>query len=136
MLPWASEVIECGVFIWLGSDPRAPPTDLMNRPFLSYFTTRELTYPSETKMFPCASQVTSVGRPKRYFSGGAGGSVLSNAPATGSGRRPSTIITRPSGLNLMTMFVPSSTTQMLSCASTRTWCANSMPYAPWPISRT
>ena len=87
-------------------------------------------------MLPCASQVTSVGRPNRYFSGGAAGCVLSNAPATGSGRRPSTITTRPSGLNLMTMFVPSSTTQMLSSRSTRTACANSRPYTPCPISRT
>ena len=31
-------------------------------------------------MLPCASQVTSVGRPNWYFSGGAGGSVLSNGP--------------------------------------------------------
>src|SRR6266850_258613 len=99
MLPCASDVIECGVFNWLGSDPRVP-TDLRNRPFLSYFTTREFTYPSEMKIFPCASHVTSVGRPNRYFSGGAAGCVLSNAPATDSGRRPSTITTRPSGLNL------------------------------------
>jgi hypothetical protein len=42
MLPWASEVIECGVFNWLGSEPRVP-TDLTNRPFLSYLTTREFT---------------------------------------------------------------------------------------------
>ena len=67
-------------------------------------------------MFPCGSNVTSVGRPKRYFSGGAAGACCRTAPATGSGRRPSTIITRPSGLNLITMFVPSSTVQMLSCA--------------------
>ena len=78
-------------------------------------------------MLPCASQVTSVGRPKRYFSAGAAGSVLSNTPAIGSGRRPSTIATRPSGVNLMTMFVPSSTTQMLSSLSTRMACANSRP---------
>ena len=48
-------------------------------------------------------------------------------PSTASGRRPSTITTRPSGLNLMTMFVPSSTAQMLSSRSTRTACANSNP---------
>jgi len=35
--------------------------------------------------------------------------------------------TRPSGLNLITMFDPSSTTQMLSAASMRTWAANMKP---------
>ena len=34
------------------------------------------------------------------------------------------------------MFDPSSTTQMLSRGSTRTTCANTNPYTPWPISRT
>ena len=47
--------------------------------------------------------------------------------STASGRRPITIVTRPAGLNLITMFVPSSTAQMLSCASTRTECANEKP---------
>ena len=64
-----------------------------------------------------------VGRPsERYFrsSTGPSGVVVCVAPATGSGRRPSTITTRPAGLNLMTMFVPSSTTQTLSSRSTRT----------------
>src|SRR4030095_1218018 len=97
MLPCASDVIECGVFIWLGADPRVVPTDFRNRPFLSYSPTRELTSPSETKMLPCASQVTSVGRPNRYFSGGAGGRVLSNGPATGSGRRRRHLTTRSAG---------------------------------------
>ena len=51
-----------------------------------------------------------------YFSaGGAGPAALATAPATASGLWPITITTRPAGLNLMTMFVPSSTTQMLSC---------------------
>ena len=57
-----------------------------------------------------------------------GGAVgVATAPATASGRRPSTITTRPAGLNLMTMFVPSSTVQMLSSGSTRTLWANSKP---------
>ena len=66
-------------------------------------------------MLPCGSHATSVGRPSMYFSaGGAGPSVVATAPATTSGLWPSTITTRPAGLNLITMFVPSSTTQMLS----------------------
>ena len=40
--------------------------------------------------------------------------------STGSSRRPIVIKMRPSGLNLTSMSVPSSTAQMLSCASTRT----------------
>ena len=47
-----------------------------------------------------------------------------------------TIATRPAGLNLMTMFDPSSTVQMLSSLSTRTAWANVKPYSPAPISRT
>ena len=49
--------------------------------------------------------------------------------------RPIVIRRGRSGSNLMTMFDPSSTTQMLSCRSTRTVCANTNPYSPWPISR-
>ena len=52
---------------------------------------------------------------------------LASSPSTASGLRPSSISTFPSGLNLVTMFEPSSTVQMLSCASTRTECANSKP---------
>ena len=37
------------------------------------------------------------------------------AGSPGSGLLPSTITTRPSGLNLITMFDPSSTAQILSC---------------------
>ena len=44
-----------------GPLPRVP-TDLMNRPFLSYFTTRESPYPSDTKMLPWGSQPMSVSR--------------------------------------------------------------------------
>ena len=35
----------------------------------------------------------------------------------------------------MTMLDPRSTTQMLSCGSTRTAWPNRNPYTPWPISR-
>ena len=52
------------------------------------------------------------------------------------GRRPMTIVTRPCGLNLTTMFDPSSTAQMLSSLSTRTACAKTSPYSPCPSSRT
>jgi hypothetical protein len=47
--------------------------------------------------------------------------------AIGSSRRPIVINTLPSGLNLISMSVPSSTAQMLSCASTRTECAKAKP---------
>ena len=102
----------------------------MKRPFLSYFTTRELPYPSDTKMLPAASHATSVGRLNTY------GSAFDGAGSPGSGLRPSTMATRPSGVNLITMLVPSSTAHMLSCGSTRTACANAKPYSPSPISRT
>ena len=70
-----------------------------------------------------------VGRPaefvllRRRSGGGAAGST----PSNGGGLRPSTISTLPSGLNFVTMFVPSSTVQMLSSLSTRTEWANSKP---------
>jgi hypothetical protein len=51
---------------------------------------------------------------------------VATAPATASGRWPSTMTMRPAGLNFTTRFVPSSTTQMLSWGSTRTLCAYSM----------
>ena len=53
-------------------------------------------------MLPWASHVTSVGRPNRYFwfSTGPPGVLVWTAPATGSGRRPSTITTRPCGVEL------------------------------------
>ena len=55
----------------------------------------------------------------------AGGALLvaggaGSAPKTAGGLWPKTINTFPSGLNLVTMLVPSSTVQMLSSLSTRT----------------
>ena len=44
-----------------------------------------------------------------------------------SGVRPRTIWTCPCGLNLTIVPAPSSTVQMLSCASTRTVCAKMNP---------
>src|SRR5258707_3582554 len=135
-LPFPSTASPCGVLNWLGSDPGLSlPTCLRNLPFLSYFPTLWLTYPSDIKMFPCGSQPTSVGRPSRYFSAGGAGPVGGGrGPPTASDLRPITITTRPAGLNLMTMFVPSSTAQILSSGSTRTLCANSKPYNPSPLS--
>src|SRR5207249_8856591 len=91
------------------------------------------------KTFPGGSHVISVGRLNRYGCAGGGGvpgAGVASTPSTASGRLPMVISTRPSGLNLTTMLVPSSTAQMLSCESTRTPCAISKPYKPWPISRT
>ena len=52
-------------------------------------------------MLPCGSQATSVGRPSMYFSaGGAGAGGVASAPATTSGLWPSTITTRPGGIEL------------------------------------
>ena len=48
-------------------------------------------------------------------------SDVATAPSTAGGLRPSTIRNLPSGLNFVTVFVPSSTVQMLSCASILTW---------------
>ena len=79
-------------------------------------------------MLPCGSQPTSVGRQKMYFCAGWFGPVgVATSPRTAAGRRPITISTLPSGLNLVTMLVPSSTVQMLSSVSTRTAWANSKP---------
>src|SRR5207247_10628820 len=99
----------------------------MYLPFLSYLTTLELPYPSETKMFPAASHATSVGRLNVY--GCAGGSAAPGGgvgfiPSTDSGLLPRSITPRPRGLNLTNMFVPSSTAQLLSCGSTCTASAH------------
>ena len=65
-----------------------------------------------------------------------------DAPCAGAGTTndsgflPSVSMTRPSGLNSMTMSDPSSTAQMLSCGSTRTVWANVNAYKPCPSSRT
>ena len=76
------------------------------------------------KMFPWGSQATSVGRPKVYLAAGGFGPGTGDCsmPSTAGGRRPSTIVMWPSGLNRVMVLVPSSTTQMLSCGSTRTLC--------------
>src|SRR5512141_167827 len=83
-LPWASTAIPCGVLNSLGCEPGfSLPTCLRNLPFLSYFTTLWLMYPSETKRLPWASHATSVGRPSMYFSAGApGAGDCATRPAT------------------------------------------------------
>ena len=80
-------------------------------------------------MLPAASQATSVGRLKSVGLGGRA--------ARGRSRRVCLHRFRPTaqqhhgpcprGLNLITMLVPSSTAQMLSCGSTRTAWANAKP---------
>src|SRR4029450_6305457 len=103
-----------GVLNCNGSVPRVP-TDATERPALSYLTTRELLQPSEMEMLPAASHAMSVGRLNRYGAAGGTGVVVGISPSTISYRRPRTISIRPSGLNLRTVFAPSSTVQMLSC---------------------
>src|SRR5207249_8287401 len=126
-LPFPSTWSPCGKLNWPGSRPaRSLPACATNLPFLSNFTTRLLQYPSDTKMLPCGSQATSVGRQKMYFcAGGLGPAVVATAPSTAGGLRPSTIRNLPSGLHFVAVFVPSATVQILSCASTRTAAANS-----------
>src|SRR5262252_2841806 len=89
-------------------------------------------------MLPWGSQPMSVGRQNSYFCavrfGGCG--AAGKTPRTARGLLPSTINTLPSGLNLVTMFEPSSTVQILSSLSTRTEWANSKPRNPLPISLT
>src|SRR5438128_2207805 len=68
-------------------------------------------------MLPAASHPTSVGRLNEY---GLFAPLYMPCPdmaassSTASGRRPIVITTRPWGLNLITMFAPSSTAQMLA----------------------
>lgn len=82
------------------------------------------------------SQPMSVGRQNSYFCalrfGGCG--AAGKTPRTARGLLPSTISTLPWGLNLVTIFEPSSTVQILSSLSTRTEWANSKPRNPLPIS--
>src|SRR5258708_5908116 len=103
------------------------PNDLIHLPSLSYLATRELIYPSLMKVSPAAFQAISVtcrNNPSTGGSGGLGclrGSVLSSEASC---LRPNTMMTWPSGLNLMTISEPLSAAQMLSSLSTRTVCAN------------
>ena len=80
-----------------------------------------------------------IGGPAEAVGVGGGGGVfgggVARKPPPNSIRRPMVMATRPSGVNLMTMSVPSSTTQILSCGSTRTAWAIWKPYSPLPISR-
>ena len=122
-----------------GPGCRACRPDLMKRPFLSYFTTRELHVAVGDEDVALRIPATSVGRPNVYccavaaaFGRRGRDSSLRRPPA--GGRAPSARL--PFGLNLMTMLVPSSTAQMLSSLSTRTACANAKPYSPCPISVT
>ena len=102
-------------------------------------------------MLPSASQATSVGRlklspasPTPTGAGGAAGAARPAGPrarrerpeaaapptpivSSASGLRPIVMTMRPLGSNLMIMFDPSSTTQMLSWRSTRTVWAKTNP---------
>ncbi len=66
-------------------------------------------------MLPSGSQPMSVGRSKVYLPGLAAGPErgAEASASTGSGLLPRVIITRPAGLNSMTMLEPSSTAQIL-----------------------
>src|SRR5438093_4862508 len=117
----------CGVLNSPGLVRPGSPNDFTHSPFLSNLATRELMYPSLMKMFPCGSQVTSVGWRNCPSTGGRGGVTRFHASAPSSDASfflPNTIVTWPSGLNLTIMSDPLSTHQMLSSLSTRTTCAN------------
>src|SRR5213596_3772122 len=137
MFPLASAAMLCGVSNWLGPLPGSPK-DFTQSPFLSNFATRELIYPSLMKMLPWVSHVTSVGWRNCPSTGGRGGLTRFHGSAPSSEAsflRPNTIVTRPSGLNLITISEPLSTAQRLSSLSTRTVCANDQAYRFLPISR-
>src|SRR5438034_5453859 len=137
MFPLASAAMLCGVSNWLGPLPGSPK-DFTQSPFLSNFATRELIYPSLMKMLPWVSHVTSVGWRNCPSTGGRGGLTRFHGSAPSSEAsflRPNTIVTRPSGLNLITISDPLSTAQRLSSLSTRTVCANDHAYRFLPTSR-
>src|SRR5262249_48353265 len=119
--------------------------DFTKSPSFVNFATRELLYPSETKILPSLSHVTSVGRPNVPPRPPPAPTVVNVAgsPCPASSRNPprqtidSSFLPRntrpdPRRLNLITMFEPSSTTHTLSFLSTFTACAKEKPYAPCP----
>src|SRR5580700_8394407 len=127
----------CGTLNCPGPSPGSPH-DFTQFPPLSTFATRELIYPSLINAFPVASQATSVTCRNIPSTGGSGGLTCFSGPVPSSEAscfRPKTIATRPSGLNLITMSDPLSVTQILSCGSTFTACANDQAYKLCPISR-
>src|SRR6266581_725756 len=114
----------CGVLNSPVLVPRSPHC-FIQEPFLSNLATRELMYPSLMNILPSVSHVTSVGWRNSPSTAGRGGvtRVHGTASSDASFLRPNTIVTRPSGLNLMIMSEPLSTAQMLSSLSIRTVCA-------------
>src|SRR5712671_3474307 len=84
--------MECTVWncpVWVPLEPQ----DLMYFPSLSNFATRELSYPSATKISPAASQATSVGLRKLSPgapapTGGATGLAPAAAPPPPPGPPP------------------------------------------------
>ena len=112
---------------WPGPLPGSP-NDLIHLPFLSYLATRELMSPSLMNVSPAASQAMSVTCRNSPSTGGSGRfGMLQRLGALHprpSCLRPNTMVTWPSGLNLITMSEPLSATQMLSSLSIRTVCAN------------
>ena len=95
-----------------------PAIDLMHRAEFTQFLSRAPELDEDRSVqLPAGSHVTSVGRSNVL--GSAVPVAGCGNPSTASWRLPRTIVTQPSGLNLMTMLVPSSTAQMLSCGSTR-----------------
>src|SRR5882762_9891595 len=121
--------MECGVLNCPGPFPGSPH-DFTQSPFLSYFATRELMYPSVMYVLPSESHATSVGWRNSPSTAGSGGSTFSHGLVSASADsflRPKTISTRPAWLNLMIMSEPLSMAQMLSFLSMRTLCANDQP---------
>src|SRR5580704_4801952 len=126
----------CGTLNCPGWSPGSPQ-DFNQFPSLSTFATRELIYPSLMNVFPAASHATSVTCRNIPSTAGSGGLACFKGPVPSSEAscfRPNTMTTRPSELNLITMSDPLSVTQMLSCESTFTACANDHAYKLCPIS--
>src|ERR1700686_647145 len=124
--PWLSVAMLWGVLSCPGPLPGSP-NDLIHLPSLSYLATRELMYPSLMKVSPAASQAMSVTCRNIPSTGGNGGlgCLSASVPSSeASCLRPNTMMTLPSGLNLITMSEPLSAAQMLSSLSIRTVCAN------------
>ena len=131
--PLASTAIVCGTLNWPGPEPREPH-DFRYLPLRSNLAMREHCR-TVGDVDIAAGIPRHIGRAMKLSPGtpvpcGAGGAVTSAAGGGGAGGGagggtesppacgPSSSGPRPSGSNLITMFEPSSTTQMLSSRST------------------
>src|ERR1700722_16183040 len=116
----------CGVLNCPGPLPGSP-NDASHLPFLSTFAMRELIYPSLMYALPSGSHATSVTCRNIPSTGGSGGlGCFSGAvpSSDASCLRPKTITTCAAWSNFTTWSEPLSVTQILSCGSILTVCAN------------